>query len=89
MSFYCLQQAEKTAKEAEADQNANGSEDCRDTEATKEGDVNDEKDGVDEAEKRPIEPPKKKVKLRGYHEDPFIFLKEDDSQLNEILYDTF
>ena len=31
------------------------------------------------------EPPRKKMKKKGYLEDPFIFLEENDPQLKEIM----
>jgi len=82
-----LQKQEKgSANEADHGQNLNQAEE-KNSELP-ESDTKNESGGAIEVEVsggKVHEPPKKKVKLKGYHEDPFIFLKDDDSQLGKIL----
>ena len=86
LTFYCLQQEKGSANEADHGQNLNQAEEKNSELA--ESDTKNESGGANEVEVsggKVHEPPKKKVKLKGYHEDPFIFLKDDDSQLGKIL----
>ena len=74
-----IQQAEKT-------ENANGKESEMGDNSSREGDSVDAvsaESNLDDNQKA-VEPPKKKVKRKGFIEDPFVFLKEDDPLLNEI-----
>ena len=83
---YCLQQENSSASEADQGKSLNQTEEKNGELA--ESDANNESGGTDAVEAsggKLHEPPKKKVKLKGYHEDPFIFLKEDDSRLGKIL----
>ncbi|XP_065064301.1 RNA cytosine-C(5)-methyltransferase NSUN2-like isoform X2 [Rhopilema esculentum] len=74
-------------KQAEKTENENGKESDMGDNASKEGDSVDAvsaESNLDDNQKV-AEPPKKKVKRKGFIEDPFLFLKEDDPLLNEII----
>lgn len=82
--FQKAQKSEETTEEKSTSCDAEDDE----KEAISKGEVseNDKEESADHNGKEEVkEPPRKKMKKKGYLEDPFIFLQETDPQLKEIV----